>query len=184
VDSSPTAGHRENLAIKLRDGKVLLACIGTEDRKAETYDPKARTFSTTGMMLDSWADCEGTLLPDGRVFILGQELHDSNKRAQIYDPKTGTFSWSSEHPGGVTFGFGLVGLGDGRVLILLTTEPVNENSLTVEIYHSKHDHFTIVGTVRPSRNGYSLTKLTDGRILVAGGSNGSMSFNRSLLFCP
>lgn len=91
---------------------------------AEVFDPKSGRFAAVGSML-SPALRVSTLLPDGRVLVLGGK----DKIAEVFDPKTDTFSHAGTLT--VTRGFSEAGenatewqgptatlLPNGRVLVI------------------------------------------------------------------
>ncbi|MCX7635697.1 MAG: hypothetical protein N2Z74_08140, partial [Syntrophales bacterium] len=95
------AGH--HTATLLDNGKVLIAGghtnVNTTDAlaTAELYDPATRTFTATGSMNAPRWGHTATLLPDGKVIIIGGYNYEGNKHthldtAELYDPATGQFT--------------------------------------------------------------------------------------------
>lgn len=80
-------GRHDFTATLLADGRVLVTEYegGTS---AELYDPGTGTWSATGSMVDLRLGAhEATLLPDGRVVVVGHVLNGP-VRAEIWDPQT------------------------------------------------------------------------------------------------
>jgi Galactose oxidase, central domain len=97
-------------ATALPNGKVLTAggvglCCGDENARygafawADIYDPSAGKFTTTGYMTVARGGQGATLLPNGKVLIVGGgQLNDNSNglvalaSAEMYDPTAGTFA--------------------------------------------------------------------------------------------
>jgi hypothetical protein len=182
------AGHNEERALALVDGKVLLFCAGTS---AELYDSKSGRFTRTGDMRQRMDSCRGNLLKDGRVLVLGMTREGDTMRAvpvwreQIYDPKSGSFSWLEDPPlkiyEPVTAPIDGVG-----VLLSGDVRPDYENVLSSVMFDSATNQYSVVGSQHPLRDGFTATRLSDGTILIAGGMSGSLPYNvqRAIRFCP
>ena len=131
LTGSPVEALGGRTATLLDDGRVLTAGgtvpggtgPGTTIATAELWDPSTGTFSRTGSMNDARADHTATLLPDGRVLVIGG-FHNSDLRgsldlatSEIWDPASGTFSPSgslTEARWGHTSSL----LTDGRVIVI------------------------------------------------------------------
>lgn len=79
-------------------GRVLIAGgidAANKPVGADLYDPIARTFTPTGMMVQMRAGHGASLLPDGRVFVMGGlgDLSVPLATTEIFDPAT--LSWST-----------------------------------------------------------------------------------------
>jgi hypothetical protein len=114
-----------------------------------------------------------TLLPDGRVLIVGGDR--CNAFPQLFDPVSETFvsagrSAVSRHGGTAT------SLADGRVLIVggyFTETPRQRGyyplAASAEIYDSATGRFALTGSMGTGRVEHTATLLADGRVLIAGG---------------
>jgi hypothetical protein len=189
-----TLRRTDAAAVALSDGRVLIvggfAEGGLTEIKAlssaEIYDPATGTFSPTGSMTMGRAGCTATLLPDGRVFVFGgsyplldsgQALGDSG---ELYDPKTGTFKAAGTLRAGQSYGrvdHTATLLLDGRVLIVggqASEEIAGSDSgpfASAAVYDPRAGTFSATGSMSSPRFGQSATLLSDGRVLIVGGTS-------------
>ncbi|MGA2513749.1 MAG: kelch repeat-containing protein [Candidatus Limnocylindrales bacterium] len=162
-------------ATRLMDGRVLITggryvCCespGPDPAAADLYDPKTGTFSATGSMTADRVNQTATLLPDGRVLIMGGE--DSGKLADLYDPMTGKFT-AAGSTARVRSAFTATLLPAG--LVLLAGGWGGDSDLaSADLYDPKTGIFRATGFMSTARQDHTATRLSDGRVLVAGGYN-------------
>jgi galactose oxidase-like protein len=168
------------LATLLGNGKVLIT--GTT---AQLYDPATDTFTPTGGYVGDfyygtlYYPDTATLLPDGRVLIVGNAAGDGYfEREELYDPITGTFKQTDKVH---TFGFGsdiwsghtATLLQNGKVLLAGGVSEDFGYFSVAELFDPSTDTFTATGNMTVARAGHSATLLPDGTVLIAGG----MPFN-------
>jgi len=179
-----SAEHDNGTATRLEDGRVLIA--GGDDLSgllatAEIYNPATGKFSPTGSMAGAREFDTATLLPDGRVLILGGIGKAGYlSSAELYDPTTGKFSSAGKMLAPLGEGDTATLLLDGRVLIAGGdgSSAQAKPTAAAEIYDPSSGKFSWTGSMTTARAFHTATRLSDGRVLLAGGENGG-GFNAS-----
>jgi hypothetical protein len=169
-------------ATQLLDGRVLVAGgVGEQISEfganilasAELYDPDTGEWTATGSMLGIRTGHAATLLPDGKVLVIGGgESSDGNggplATAEVYDPATG--SWTAT---GNTIGSGpgrtVTLLGNGKVLATGGIGGDGEGLAVAELYDPSTGSWTATGNMFEARSGHRAMLLLDGSVLVVGG---------------
>jgi N-acetylneuraminic acid mutarotase len=174
-------GHTATL---LSNGQVLVAGglgVSSSLASAELYDPVAGTWSTTGSMTIDRNFHSATLLTNGKVLVAGGEngylLYPYLAylaSAELYDPDTGTWSTTSsmnvvrsQHTATL--------LNNGQVLIAggrNGTEEYIPNLDNAELYDPFTGTWSTTGSMNVGRQSHTATLLKDGKVLVAGGTDG------------
>jgi galactose oxidase-like protein/Kelch motif protein len=166
-------------AILLADGRVLVTG-GTPApglAAAELFDPRSGTFSPTGSMAIPREHPTATLLADGRVLVTGGQDETPPgdptglASAELYDPTTGTFS-PTDSMATARILQTATRLADGRVLVTGGVETLSATGgflASGELYDPKTGTFTATGSMVNAHVGYTVTLLSDGRVLVTGG---------------
>jgi len=186
---SMSVARRFQTATLLLTGKVLIA--GGEDAgsaafaSAELYDPSTGTFSATGTMTVSRVGHAATLLNSGKVLVTGGTSDASETAAasaEVYDPTTGTFTATTGNMKAARASHTATLLKDGKVLVaggdgIFFNGVQNPNILSLisaEIFDPNTGTFTATGNMTAARESHTATLLNDGKVLVAGGSNGAL----------
>lgn len=191
---SPRYAHT---ATVLADGKVLVTGGfgqgGTDEEgqalpspvldSAEVYDTATGAFTPTGKMNSVRAGHTATLLPNGKVLIVGGG-NDSTPlaTAEIFDPATGTFT-ATGSLGTARTGHTATLLSDGRILIAGGSSST-EVLASAEIYNPATGSFAPTANMGTPRIRHTATRLPDGRVLVAGGYDGTADTATAELYDP
>jgi N-acetylneuraminic acid mutarotase len=143
--------------------------------QAELYDPATGKFSLTGKMNTIRVEHTTTLLPDGRVLIIGGSMGLISKdEIEVYDPKTGQFSIVGKlkkarerHQATL--------LKDGQVLITGGDEESHWDTKytihdTAEIFDPKTNQSILLSSrMHYSRHSHTAILLPDGKVLIMDG---------------
>lgn len=178
-------GHTASL---LADGRVLIfggTTAGTPS--AEFYDPATGTFAPAPAPLSSRSGHTATVLTSGKVlFTGGRDSSGTLASAEMYDPSTNAFTAVGNMAEQRSLHTATL-LPNGKVLIAgggtapaftsgtgLSISPqmvVNSPSQTAELFDPQTGTFTPAGTMNAARSNHTATLLSDGTVLLCGGSH-------------
>ena len=170
-------GRAFHIAIRLPGGKVLVA--GGARWDPEVYDPATGTFHTTGPLQYLDYIIDAALLQDGKVLLLGFD------GVHIYDPRTNLIGRAVRYQGTEEFGYTATTLIDGRVLMIGAAPP--------QLYDPALNAFSVAGIPGDCSAAicglgvHTVTRLVDGKVLIAGGSNdweGGVRNGKAQLYDP
>jgi N-acetylneuraminic acid mutarotase len=177
----PRTAHAAAL---LADGRVLV--VGGTDElgrfvaMAELYDPETGRWTAAGKMKQPRGNHTATRLADGKVLVAGgsRDLDGASAlaSADLYDPATGSWTATGKMATGRA-GHTATLLRDGRLLVVggvgPFVNPIEPRSLaTAELYDPGSGRWTDAHGMSEARFDHTLTLLPDGRVLIAGGSEG------------
>jgi hypothetical protein len=184
-------GHTATL---LSDGRVLVVGgVGPDGERtgsAVAWDPATASFSPAGSLAEARGEVLGcawclagsgrhtaTLLPDGRVLVVGGDGGDAGAvaSAEVWDPATALFS-----PAGslaeARFAHTATLLSDGRVLVVggagsfPPDSPSSAGHASAEVWDPATASFSPAGSLAEARYRGTATGLPDGRVLIVGGA--------------
>jgi hypothetical protein len=187
-------------ATLLANGRVLVTggCSGAAGgpalASAELYDSHSRTFIPIHPMKSARAGHTATVLASGRVLIVGgtNGPKDYPHLAELFDPQTNTFQ---EGIPGYTARTGHTAtlLNDGRVLVaggaglsgvLASAFLYNPQTNTIAVVPGPKPGLAALNSMTAARTGHTATLLSDGRVLLVGGTNGSAALATAEIYDP
>lgn len=181
-------------AALFQGGKVLIAggYNGTFISSAELYDPSTDTFSfAPASMSVGRHNPTATLLNDGNVLIAGGFNAAFISTAEIYNSAESAFAATTGAMSAAREGHAATLLADGRVLITggcnnsQSGVVVCDNYVTAaEIYDPSTGTFTQTGEMKTGRIWHTSTLLQDGKVLIAGGTNGTSPLASAEIYDP
>jgi hypothetical protein len=198
--ASLITGREEHTATILRNGNVLIAG-GTDGRgkalaSAEVYNPRTNRWTSAGSMATARLDHTATLLPSGNVLVAGgldaylpYVASSTLASAEVYDPTTNAWSKAAPMIGSRARQTATL-LADGRVLVVGGLNLALQGGLypgqptDAELYDPTVNRWSATAPMGLYRLDQTATRLTDGRVLIAGGQDGATSFKSTEIYNP
>lgn len=182
----PRAGH---IAVKLKDGKVLLIGGANDKQQCETrveaFDPASRTFSVIGTLASGGVHEQAVLLNNGEILVCGgMDAHGQGlNHAELFNPATGK---SSALPGPMSrkrYNHQAVLLEDGRVLITGGAGET-DSPRTAELYDPVKKQFLPPIPMHQERVIHTATLLSNGEVFTFSNGVGEIFSPRTQMFIP
>ncbi len=181
------------VATLLQSGTVLIAggYNGSYLSSAEIYDPATETFTLTSAMSVARQNATATRLSGGKILVAGGFNGAFLNSSEIYTASSGSFAKTSGTMVAAREGHTATLLSDGKVLIAGGCNNVNSSEIkcdqflnSAEIYDPSTDSFSATGTMNTPRLNHAATLLSDGKVLITGGSNGIAALDSAEIYDP
>ncbi len=163
-------------ATLLPDGKVLVAAGADIDgggyfpiASAELYDPATGTWTLTRPLNNRRFSHTATLLPNGKVLVVGGSNNVGLTSAELYDPASGTWRDTGSLNNGHSNHTATL-LPNGMVLVAGGLDSTNHISANADVYNPATGTWTVTGSLNTARTDHTATLLPNGKVLVAGGA--------------
>jgi hypothetical protein len=171
----------------LSNGKVLVAGGSTGNvflPTAEIYDPVAGTWTgVTNGMSDARFFHTATLLPDGKVYVAGGGGGVIKSSADLFDSASGNWTTTGALKTARCFQTATL-LPNGLVLIAGGGQALGVQTplASAELYDPLSGTATFTNSMTVARQWQTATLLPNGKVLVAGGHNGTNALASAELF--
>ena len=184
-----TAGGYGYTATLLNNGMVLVTT--TRAASVVLYDPSTGNATPTGSMTTTrLSGFTATLLKNGKVLVTGGGgPYTIQASAELYDPATGTFT-ATGSMNNRRAGHTATLLNNGTVLVAGGYNDQNgdiydpDSLADAELYDPATGLFAATGGMNNPRATHTATLLNNGKVLVAGGYDGSTSLAAAELYDP
>ncbi|MCY1082897.1 Kelch repeat-containing protein [Archangium lansingense] len=156
--------------VVLGNGQVLFV----SGLQAELYDIASGTWTKAGAVGGAAGTHRSghtvTLLPDGRVLVVGGTTSRAAATAELYEPVRGEWKLAAA-PGTPREAHGALVTHEGRVLVAGGFHVTTGALASVESYDPAADTWSAEPALGAARRGAGLVRLEDGAVLVVGGTN-------------
>ncbi|WP_199243224.1 kelch repeat-containing protein [Vitiosangium sp. GDMCC 1.1324] len=156
--------------VVLGNGKVLFV----SGLQAELYDVASGQWAKAGPVGGAAGTHRSghsvTLLPDGRVLVVGGTTSRAAATAELYEPVRGEWKLAAA-PVTPREAHGALVTGEGRVLVAGGFHVTSGALASVESYDPAADTWSAEPTLQAARRGAGMVLLEDGAVLLVGGSN-------------
>src|SRR5581483_11261823 len=192
--SHPRGHHTGTL---LPNGNVLVTggidVFGSVTATAEVYNSDTGAWTLTGSLSSGRSDYLSTLLADGKVLVAGGfSAHGLYLTScELYDPNSG--KWTNTGPLNVARTAARIGhstatlLPDGKVLTTggnVYQENANGTLASAELFDPASGTWTMTDSLPGPRSDHTATLLLTGKVLVAGGTDGTNNLSSAVLYDP
>ena len=172
----------QNNNVLIIGGQTFANASGTNT--AEIYNVSTGTFSTTGSMSVNRYYHSSILLNNGKVLVIGGVSQSTTyKSTEVYDPQAGTFQGYGNMNSQRMWPF-TVKLSDTKFLIVGGSSIAAYTTFlsSVEILDSSNATFTLAGNMNVARLISAANLLSNNKVLVIGGNDGTNNLSTSELY--
>jgi WD40 repeat protein len=176
-------------ATLLPNGKVLVAGGGNPNAisSAELYDPFAGTWTATASLTTPRQSHAEILLANGMVLVAGgYNTGTTYPSAELYNPGTGTWTLTGSLSN-ARINYSVSMLLNGHVLAsggYTVNGSISGYPYVAELYDPNTGIWTTTVPANSRRAQHTTTILPNGKVLIAGGSDGVGSVSSAELFNP
>ncbi|WP_437599849.1 kelch repeat-containing protein [Sorangium sp. So ce590] len=171
----PRSYHAQTL---MPDGKVLvtggdgwpdpLDIVNVPLRSAELYDPVSGAWTVVAPMRFPRAAHTATLLPDGKVLVVGGWYTEPGGDAEVYDPAYDT--WTPTGPMSGRYGGHTATLLPNGKVLAAGGGSANQARKSAEVYDPATNTWALAASMNERHTSHTATLLPTGHVLIAGGS--------------
>jgi len=183
-----TVAREQHTATTLPDGRVLVAGgfqvsggVLSAVSTTELYDPASGSWTAAAAMTAARAAHTATVLPSGKVLVVGGESQAgiALASAELYDPATTHWSSAGQLQTG-RYAHAAVELTSGKVLVVGGRASTSGPVASTELYDPATNSWSTGPNLSVGRSDLTATLLDDGRILVAGGDGSASTTTQPL----
>lgn len=178
----------------LADGRVLVSgglaqigSVGSVAETAEIYDPFSNVWTPAASMNAKRVLHSLTLLPNGRVLVVGGTATLNGPllqiTAELYDPAANSWTPISELAT-PRFSHRATLLTNGKVLIASGANTGNSLTTSAELYDPTTGQWSATGNLITARTDHTLTPLANGKVLATSGSSVTVKLKSAELYDP
>jgi WD40 repeat protein len=194
---SMTATRGHHTATLLPSGKVLVVggSSGTGIStaalsSADLYDPSTGLWTATGSLTDARENHTATLLPNGKVIVVGGDQAGVTVPAlsstEIFDPagNSGAGSWSPGLPLNTARTSHSAVLLPGDIVVVIGGNNSGGPLNSAEEFDATAPTANAGIPMGGARQNYTMTVMPNSKILVAGGTSGGVALNAAEIYDP